>query len=549
MLRETRAVWIATNFRLDWPPPTYNQNEQKESLISILDNIENKNLNTVYFQVRFNSTVLFKSSYEPFSYYLTGEVNGIPGYDPLAFVIDEAHKRGLEIHAVLNMIKCFSGTEENVLEYESHLINIHPNWYYTSNIEGEPVYWLDAGLPEVRNYLTNLVSELVENYKVDGIQLDYIRYPNSEIKDDFSYSIFGNDIDVSKWRRDNITNLVESISKEIKNIKPLIKFGVTPIGIYKNLKGASGLQGYTDVYQDSRLWLQEGLIDYAVPQIYWDIESEPRFDILVQDWESNSFGKNLVIGIGSFKEEVKDDTEKMIELARVIGVEGIAFFRYSFIRDGSFIAFLHKSLPSAMTWIDKFPPPNPMDLRYTIEDNRINKISLYWVLPELVPGVDEVEYFSIYNLENKLEPPNSENLLKIIPANHSIINLAILNPSKIHYYYSVKSLDKSWNESENHSNIIDVTIPELKYLSDNMEYYNQPIIVMKDGETNELFVFSNELQKLHLIASKNMIEEIKIDLNLSTGLNIIPIKFDIPEYEEVKLQFESGRVLYLKKKK
>jgi len=179
-MRETRAVWVSTNFRLDWPPPTFDQEEQKQALIKIFDDVERKNLNTVYFQVRSNSVLLFESNVEPWSPHITGIVGERGNYDPLGFAVEEAHKRGLEIHAWINTLRCFSGTEEKIKNYSRHLFNLHSKWIYKVNTDGKESFWLDPGLPEVRNYLVRLINELVENYNIDGIQLDFIRYPKKD---------------------------------------------------------------------------------------------------------------------------------------------------------------------------------------------------------------------------------------------------------------------------------------------------------------------------------------------------------------------------------
>ncbi|MHB8906729.1 MAG: glycoside hydrolase family 10 protein, partial [Melioribacteraceae bacterium] len=349
--RETRAVWVATNFRLDWPPPTFDQQKQKQALIEILDNIKSKNLNTVYFQVASNGTVLFKSSFEPFSPYITGEVDGAASYDPLQFAVEQAHKRGLEIHAWVNVVKCFSGTESNILNNSNHISKRKPEWIVEDIRDGQKSLWLDPGLPEVREYISEMIAEMVENYDVDGVHLDYIRYPGKNFEDEFSYSVHGTGLSRDEYRRKNITDLVELISKKIKAVKHYIKLGVAPIGIYKNKNGTNGWEGYTEVYQDSRDWLKRGIIDYVAPQIYWGFNDNPRFGAVAKDWVENSYGRSVVLGIGAYKPSVKPDMDQMIQYARSINADGVSFFRYENIKDTEFNSFRYKTYPAVMAWL------------------------------------------------------------------------------------------------------------------------------------------------------------------------------------------------------
>jgi len=333
-INEIRAVWVATNHRLDWPPQTFNINVQKKSLQEIFDSIKSKNLNTIYFQVRSNGTVMFKSSFEPFSFYIDGK-GGMP-YDPLQFAIEEAHKRGLAIHAWINVVQVFAGSELNVMTNPEHIIQKKPQWIIEDNSKS---YWLNPGLPEVREYISNLIQELVKNYDVDGVQLDYIRYPGKNFNDDSTYQVYGNKLSKDEWRRKNITDLISLINKKIKAVKPHIQLGATPIGIYKNHKGMNGWEGFYEVYQDTKEWLRTGIIDYIAPQVYWSFGDKYQFDIIAKDWTENSYGKKVIIGIGAFKDEIKKEIEKMIEYSRKFGASGVAFFRYSNIKDYKFLSF------------------------------------------------------------------------------------------------------------------------------------------------------------------------------------------------------------------
>ena len=354
--RETRAVWVSTNFRLDWPPHNYNPQVQKSKLEEILDSIKVKNFNTVYFQVRSNGTVLFKSSFETFSPYFTGVVGVMPDYDPLKFAVEQAHKRGLELHAWVNVIRCFSGPESYILKNPEHLFVKHPDWIVKYIKNGEVSYWLDPGLPAVRKYLTNLLVELAEKYNLDGIQLDYFRYPGKSFNDNSSYNKYGNGLSLDKWRRKNLTDLLTEIYKKIKKVKPYLKIGVTPLGIYKNYNNLNGLEGFSDVFQDTRTWLRKKITDYLTPQIYWALNGNPDFKVLAKEWIKNSFGRNIVLGIAAYKPEVRSQIDSIIIFSRDIGASGIAFFRYSNIKNIRFRLFNEKVLPSPMNWLSQALP-------------------------------------------------------------------------------------------------------------------------------------------------------------------------------------------------
>ncbi len=191
--RETRAVWLTTNYKLDWPPNTFDENEQKISLRNIFKDLSEKNFNTVYFQIRSNGTVLYNSTIEPFSPYLTGNVGVKPNYDPLQYATELGREFNLEVHAWVNMIRCFTGSDDKFLKHPQHLRNAHPEWTVRVMDEnGNLSYWLNPGYYQVQDYLVDLMNEIVSNYDVDGIHLDFFRYPGKDFEDDGKfYTIHG----------------------------------------------------------------------------------------------------------------------------------------------------------------------------------------------------------------------------------------------------------------------------------------------------------------------------------------------------------------------
>ena len=543
MERETRAVWLAANFRLDWPPNTYNADEQQQALLDILDDIERKNLNTIYFHVRFNSSVLYESNYEPWSHYLTGETGVKPSYDPLQFMIDEAHKRGLELHAWVNTVRSLGGSEPQLHNYEKHLTKTHPQWMHKVTVDGKASYWLDPGLPEVRNYLKDVITEIPIYYNVDGVQLDFIRYPKGGIDDDFSYSVYGESLSKDDWRRQNITSLVTIIKEDLKEIKPFLKFGVTPIGIYNNNGSFSGLQGYDDVYQDSYTWLAKNLVDYAAPQVYWNIDANPKFELVAKDWVANSNGNNIVIGIASYKDEVKTQTGRMIDITRIINASGIAFYRYSNIKNQFFDRFVLKSLPAEMAWKNVSLPAEPEELSASITETETNKIVLSWNLPEKNIYAYNIKYVALFNLENKYDALNSKNLFKLVPANRSKISFSISRPSKMSYYYAAKSIDNIWNESEGYTNVVEIIIPQLNTIANEISWKERPVLV-KNDRTGNYILITSDIHDDITISGKEENNTVRFVRNnrINQGLNILSLPEDLEDINQLVIEFrEAGR--------
>ena len=542
--RETRAVWVSTNYRLDWPPPTFDEEKQKEALLKIFDDIERKNLNTIYFQVRSNGTVLFKSSYDPFSPYITGKVDLMGSYDPLEFAVVEAHKRGLEIHAWINAMHCFNTSDLTILEHPKHVSNKHPYWVYKKEEEnGTASLWLNPGLPEVRNYLIDLIDELVQNYDINGVQLDFIRYPKEPIDDFDSYSIYGNGRSINDWRRESINTFVNDLNVRIKTTKPLIKLGATPIGIYKNLPNARGLEGYNDVFQDSREWLASGAIDYAVPQIYWNIKDNPRYQDLVEDWNYYSHGKNVIIGIAAYKQSVAKELDEEIKIARSSNSAGVAFFRYSHIEDIEINQFNEKSFPSEMPWI--ISEKNLPQVSTTISSDLYgHNITLQWQLDN--ENVENAKYLAlceIYNHDNNEET----RLLKVFPINITSTDFSIDDPDKIVYSYTVKAVDQLWNESTM-GNIVSYKVPELKEISDDIAKFEKPLITKVNGQYLLVLSTSNQDQLDIKAANNNGQSQLISSHKILPGLNIIEVSSEIFDHNIIDLEFvNSKRVVELKK--
>ena len=538
--RETRAVWVATNFRLDWPPPTFDQEKQKQALIDIFDDIKSKNLNTVFFQAGINGTVLFKSSFDPFSPYITGEVDREGTYDPLQFAIEQAHKRGLEIHAWINCIRCFSGTELNILNNSNHISKRKPEWVIEDVRDGQKSYWLDPGLPEVREYLSDMIAEMVEKYDVDGVHLDFLRYPGKNFEDEFSYGVHGTGLSRDEYRRKNITVLVELINKKIKAIKHFVKLGVAPIGIFKNEKGITGWEGYSEVYQDSREWLKRGLVDYLTPQIYWGFDDNPRFGLVAKEWTENSYGRSIVLGIGAYKPNVKSEINAMIQYARTINAGGVAFFRYQNIKDVEFNSYPYKTYPAAMAWLDGIYPDPPTELNFKKSETNKNLFSLSWNFQIMKSQSDSVRYFALYRLPNSNSELLPDYLFDVIPADKTSVTLAIDKPRRINYYYTLKSVSKLWNESIESSNVIEIKFPELNLLAQLDDVLTKPVLLKDQLGNSKILLFTKEKEKIEIFGVKGKGEEIILTENVLPGKNILSLGKNLSGYQSLKINLKSS---------
>ena len=351
---EMRGVWLSTVSNLDWPEiSSYNNDKvQKEMLKEKLDFITDQNMNTVFFQVRPMGDALYNSTYAPWSKYLTGNLGANPGYDPLEFAVEEAHKRGLELQAWFNPFRIDSNSEKfNISEYINALPNSSPlksneDWIVQYN----DYHYLDIGIPGVREYVINTIIEAVKNYDIDGVILDDYFYPypsgGVEFPDNETYKKYGDGFNSKEeWRRNNVNSFISELYSSIKAVKEDMKFGVSPFGIWRNGESiggsnTSGLSSYDDVYLDSKKWIQEGWIDYIIPQIYWQFDHKSAaFATLVDWWGEQVENTNVQLYIGHAAYKINDSTygESWLNENEVINqirysrgnsnVKGSCFFR------------------------------------------------------------------------------------------------------------------------------------------------------------------------------------------------------------------------------
>ncbi|HMS56433.1 MAG TPA: family 10 glycosylhydrolase [Fimbriimonadaceae bacterium] len=300
--REFRAAWIATVDNIDWPTKRgLPVDAQKKELMTIIETASDINLNALILQVRPSVDALYESSIEPWSEYLTG-AQGLapnPKWDPLAFAIEECHKRGIELHAWFNPYRAWHPAAKG--EPASNYIgNTNPG---LAKNYGK-YQWLDPGEPQVQQRSYDVFLDVVKRYDVDGIHIDDYFYPypekgsdgkNINFPDDESYAKYGKGLSRSNWRRKNVDDFIERVYKGIKAEKQWVKFGISPFGIYRpgipeGIK--AGIDQYEELYADAQKWLNEGWCDYYTPQLYWPIGQKPQaYPVLLNYWASQNTKK------------------------------------------------------------------------------------------------------------------------------------------------------------------------------------------------------------------------------------------------------------------
>lgn len=311
--REMRAVWVASVYNLDWPSKKgLPRDEQKQEFIQLLDDIKAMNMNAVIMQIKPTADAFYPSKFGPWSEYLTGTQGKDPGYDPLEFMIEEAHKRGLEFHAWFNPYRItMNHTDLNRLSAD-HPARAHPEWTIAY---GNQLYF-NPGIPDAQDFIVDGIEEVVKNYDIDAVHMDDYFYPNKiagvPFPDQETYETYGQKFThIEDWRRDNVNHLVQQINDSIKKEKPYVKFGISPFGVWRNIKDdptgsntTAGMTNYDDLYADTREWIQQHHIDYITPQIYWSIGFQPAaYDVLTKWWSNEVKGQpvHLYIGQATYK--------------------------------------------------------------------------------------------------------------------------------------------------------------------------------------------------------------------------------------------------------
>lgn len=476
---EVRAVWLTTLKGLDWPKRIAQTERaaeaQRKELCTLLDQLQAAGINTVMFQARIRATTAYPSKIEPWDEAFTGEPGRAPLYDPLQFAIEECHRRGMELHAWVVAFPICKVQVEKKLGKKS-LPKRHPELCQRCGDQ----WMMDPGVPGTDDYVAKICKEIVENYTVDGIHLDYIRYPERGISfnDSRTYKKYGKKQEKSAWRRANVDRCVEKIHHAVKSVKPWVKLSCSPVGKYADLPRQSsyGWNARDAVSQDAQAWLQRGWMDMLFPMMYFDGQ---HFYPFALDWQENAAGRLVVPGLGIYflhpreKNWDLDVVQRQMYFLRDAGLGGQAMFRSKFLTDNvkglyDFVSheFYSRPVPvPPMTWADSVAPGAPRAFAIEHEGHRLR---FTWA-----PGTDNTAdaplTYRIYRLPSA-EASISEGVCLSLRVDTTGFEFVPSLPSLLYATYALTAVDVYGNESAPVLAALDTTHPatDLQMVRDNM---------------------------------------------------------------------------------
>lgn len=464
--REFRAAWMQSVNGQYRGIPT---EKLKQTLVSQLNSLQGAGINAIIFQVRPEADALYASELEPWSRFLTGTQGKAPSpyWDPMQFMIDECHQRGMEFHAWINPYRVKTNLNSELSP--NHLYHQHPEWFVTY---GNQIYF-DPALPDSRRHICLIIKDIVSRYDVDAIHMDDYFYPypvqGKEFPDDASFARYGGGFNNrADWRRSNVNVLIKKIHETIREAKPWVKFGISPFGIYRNQKtdpmgsNTNGLQNYDDLYADVLLWAREGWVDYNIPQVYWEI-GHPRadYETLVKWWAQNTGNRPMFIGqsVMNTVEHADPRYPSMNQLSRkmalqrayqTIGgscqwpasavIENAGKYRDALVQD------YHKypALPPIFDFMDNKAPDKVRKVKGVwTADGYI----LFWTAPKAKDEMDKAVQYVVYRFDagTKVNVDDPSHIVAI--TRNSFYKLPY-DSGKKKYHYVVTALDRIHNESK-----------------------------------------------------------------------------------------------------
>jgi uncharacterized lipoprotein YddW (UPF0748 family) len=467
--REMRGVWITTVFGSDFPKHIgTNSYAQKEQMRQLIDSLAAAGINSVFFQVRPSGDAFYQTHLAPWSEWLTGVQGRAPEpfYDPLALLIEHCHLHGIEAHAWLNPYRATHNIEKTQ-PHDSHLLKSRPDWILTYGKKRI----LNPGLPQVRQHIVEVVKDLIIRYDLDGIHFDDYFYPYPEkdlsINDLNTYVQYNErQLALDDWRRDNVDKLIRDVSETIQKYKPLVKFGVSPPGVWRNQQDdprgsatRAGIPAYDAIFANSLRWLEEGWIDYIAPQLYWHIgHPTADFQTLIDWWaaQKNS-GRHIYIGHALYKgvENSWNNRREIIHQIEAIrklpNIQGSIHFRaaHLFAANSEYPIQVRQAYRSPillpnMPWKDSIPPLSPRRLMVAQDTSGV---LLRWLEPYPAADQDEAQAYVIYRCLSS-EVLQIENPRHILSVKHRTTDFFDQTGTVgASYVYGVSALDKMHNES------------------------------------------------------------------------------------------------------
>ena len=464
--REFRGAWIqAVNGQFQGMSPQ----KMQETLISQLNILQEAGINAIIFQIRPEADALYASKYEPWSRFLTGVQGKAPNpyWDPLQFMIDECHKRNLELHAWINPYR--AKTKGTVSVAGNHPTKLYPDRF----IEYDGQLYFDPGFPENRAYICRIVKDILERYDVDAIHMDDYFYPypspGKTIRDDVSFAQYGTGYaNREDWRRNNVNQLIKEMHETIRATKPWVKFGISPFGIYRNQKNdpngsqTNGLQNYDDLYADILLWVNNGWVDYNIPQVYWEI-GHPAADYqeLVKWWATHADNRPLFIGQDVMRTVKKADLQnpnihqqaRKMQLQRSYpAIEGSCQWYAAAVVDNpgnyrtTLTRYYHRypALQPLYPFIDKKAPGKVRKVKdIWMSDGYV----LFWTAPKAKTEMDKAIEYVVYRFK-KGEKRDIEDASKIVCITRDTFYKLPYEDGETTYYYVITALDRLQNESK-----------------------------------------------------------------------------------------------------
>ncbi|MCO5972588.1 glycoside hydrolase family 10 protein [Actinoallomurus soli] len=458
--RQTRAMWIVSVGNGDWPSrPGLSAAKQQAEYRALLDLAVRRGFNTVYVQIRPSADAFYPSPYEPWSRYLTGKQGKAPGYDPLRFLVDEAHKRGLEFHAWFNPYRVSTGPNRKSLA-PGNPARRHPDWVYRYG----DALWYDPGLPQVRDLVTKVVLDVVRKYDIDGVHFDDYFYPyplpGKDFPDKSTFKKYGAGFKSrADWRRHNVDTLVQTLSTGIHQAKPWVRFGISPFGVWRNRSddpngsATHALQSYDEIYADTRKWVRNGWIDYVVPQLYWPLGfGAADYRTLVAWWARQVAGTHvqLIIGQAAYQVGHGGPWNKAAELSRHLTLDakypqvtGEAIFSATDVRQdrrgfASRLAHDHFQRPALAPVSPRTAAARPAAPTGLVAEDR----RLTW------QGAGAASY-AVYRSPAQgpaCAAPDSRRLLLVVPGTTTRITDHTAESGRVYTYY-VTALDRRHRES------------------------------------------------------------------------------------------------------
>ena len=465
--QEFRGAWIHTVHQSQYAKMT--TDETKAYLCDQLDKLKAAGCNAVLFQVRPSADAFYPSELEPWSRFLTGTAGKAPSpyWDPLQFMIEESHARGMELHAWLNPYRVTTSKNEKLPK--NHIYYKHPERF----VAYDGKLYFDPGLPENRSFIESVVKDLITRYDFDAIHMDDYFYPypikGVDFPDNASFARYGGGFtNKADWRRSNVNVLIKKLHETIRGVKPWVKFGISPFGIYRNQKSdplgsnTNGLQNYDDLYADVLLWAREGWIDYNIPQIYWEIGHKAAdYETLVKWWATHSENRPLFIGqsVTNTIQHADPQNPSMNQLPRKMALQrayqtiggSCQWYAAAVVENqgryrDALVSEYHKYpalIPVFDFMDDKAPDKVRKMKKIWTEDGYV----LFWTAPKAETEMDKAVQYVVYRFGRK-EKVNLDDPSHIVAITRNPFYKLPYETGKTKYRYVVTALDRLHNESK-----------------------------------------------------------------------------------------------------